>query len=192
MNAALQRPFTFEFTADEAKIAASRMALRQALGSDLTKRHLAPLAAFVLALTFAAILGLTELVSRRYAEMAILISAAAYLSHRILTRRRFAAAGRENADAIEALRTAGSVTISIDETGIGLKGGSISANWRFADVQDVEDAGGMIYLWPNTGQPAILPTRIFSDAETVADFLNLARAKAKILSRRDRAEFDDD
>ena len=57
-------------------------------------RHLGPLAAFVLAVLFAAILGWTGLVSRRAAEIALIVSAASYMSYRLWTRRRFLTARR--------------------------------------------------------------------------------------------------
>src|SRR5271169_3840829 len=94
----------FELTADEAGIAASRAALRRALSGGLTARHLAPLAAFVLAMTFTAILALTNLVSPRHGEIALLLEAAAFMSHRRWTRRRFALARRESAATMEAMR----------------------------------------------------------------------------------------
>ena len=97
MSAGDAAPFAlqaFELTPDEARIAASRAALRLALAGGLTGRHLAPLAAFVLAMAFTAILAWTGLVSRRHGEIALLLATAAFMIHRLWTRRRFAAARR--------------------------------------------------------------------------------------------------
>ena len=40
--------------------------------------------------------------------------------------------------------------------------------WEFADCLEAEDAGGLIYLWPRQGAPAIAPTRVFRDADETA------------------------
>ena len=58
-------PYAFSLTADEARIAAARAGLRRALAGGLTAAHFAPLAAFVLAILFVAILALTGLLGRR-------------------------------------------------------------------------------------------------------------------------------
>ena len=172
-------PYAFEPTADEAKIAASRAALRRALAGGLTSRHLAPLAAFLLAMAFTAILALTDLINRRHGEIALLLEAAAFMIHRFATRRRFVRARRESAAAIETIRAAGSMVAVIDETGLTLSGATLSPRWNFADGVEVENAGGMIYLWPRTGPPAFLPTRIFPSEDTVRAFVTFAKSRTK-------------
>jgi hypothetical protein len=176
-------PFAFELTDDEAKVAASRAALRRALAGGLTERHLAPLAAFVLAMAFTAILALTDLVSRRHGEIALLLEAAAFMIHRIATRRRFLRARRESTAALEALRAAGAVEIAADEGGVDLKGATVAAHWDFWEGLEVEDAGGMIYLWPRTGDPAFLPTRIFPSEDAAREFVAFARARTSAPKR---------
>ena len=76
-------PYAFSLTADEARIAAARAGLRRALAGGLTAAHFAPLAAFVLAILFIAILALTGLLGRRSAEAALLVCAAAFLAQRL-------------------------------------------------------------------------------------------------------------
>src|SRR5579863_4518684 len=101
------QPVVFELTETEAAVASARLAWRTALGHGLLARHLAPLAAFVLAILFSAILGWTGLVSRRAAEIALIASAAVYMIYRLWTRRRFLAARRAASAWADALRRAG-------------------------------------------------------------------------------------
>jgi hypothetical protein len=178
-------PLAFELTADEARIAASRAGLRRALAGGLTKRHLAPLAAFTLALLFTAILTLTGLAERRHGEIALLLSTAAYMVYRLWTRRQFLAARRESARAIEAFRAAGAVVVAIDETGVTLSAPASSARWRFPDVE-AEDAGGMVYLWPREGLPAVLPARVFPSPEAATAFVAFARSRTRDALSRSR------
>ena len=168
-------PYAFELTEDEARVAAARSGLRRALAGGLT-RHFAPLAAFVLAIFFAAILALTGLVGRRAGEIALLLATGAFLIHRLTTLRRFAAARRAGRAEIEALRGAGRLVLSVDETGLGLNGASAPARWNFADCLDAEDAGGLIDLWPRSGSPAVVPTRVFAGAEAAA-FVEFLRGR---------------
>ena len=87
-------PYVFALTEDETCVAAARFGLRRALAGRLTSAHLAPLAAFVLAIFFTAILALTGLVGRRGGEAALLLAIAAFMVQRLTTLRRFAAARR--------------------------------------------------------------------------------------------------
>jgi hypothetical protein len=170
-------PYAFALTEDEARIAAARSGLRRALAGGLTAAHFAPLAAFVLAIAFTAILATTGLVSRRFGEIALLLAAAAFLVQRLTARRRFAAARRASQAEIDAMRVAGGLVLNVDETGLGFGGVSPPARWNFADCLDVEDAGGLIYLWPRSGPPAIAPTRVFANAEAAAGFVAFVRAR---------------
>ena len=170
-------PTVFQLTADEARIAAARSGLRRALAGRLTRAHFAPLAAFVLAISFTAILTLTGLVGRRTGEIALLLATGAFMVQRLTTRRRFASARRAADGEIEAMRAAGRLVLSVDETGLDLDGAPASARWRFADCLEAEDAGGLIYLWPLAGPPAIVPTRVFADAEAAAGFVEFLRAR---------------
>jgi hypothetical protein len=165
----------FELTADEARIAASRAALRRTLAGGLTASHLAPLAAFSLALAFTAILALTGLISRRHGEIALLLATAAFMIQRLLMRLRLARTRRESAASIEAIRAAGPLVLAIDEECLTLTGAT-TARWNFRDGFEAEDAGGLIYLWPRSGAPAVLPTRAFPSMEAATHFVARARA----------------
>jgi len=169
-------PFAFELTDEEAGAAASRAALRAALEGGLLSRHFAPLAAFLLAMLFAAILAFTGLVSRRSAEIALILAAAAFMINRLWSRRRFALARRAALDWTQRLKSAGELVVSVDDYGLRLAAGPLNTAWAFAEAQDVEDAGGLVYLWPRSGEPAVLPARVFPDAAAIADFLTFARA----------------
>ena len=57
-------PYAFTLSPAEADAAAAQFGLRAALRGGLVASHLAPLAAFVLIMTFASILALTNFVGR--------------------------------------------------------------------------------------------------------------------------------
>ena len=179
-------PLGFELTPEEARIAASRAALRRALAGGLTANHLAPLAAFALAMTFAAILASTGLISRRHGEIALLLAAAAFMIQRLWTRRRFALARRESAASIEAIRAAGPLVLVVDEAGVTLSGATASRRWNFSDDLEAENAGGLVYLWPRLGAPAVLPSRAFTSPEAASQFV--ASTRAAILRAAPRAD----
>jgi hypothetical protein len=170
-------PYAFSLTAEEAQIAASRAGLRRSLAGGLIGAHLAPLAAFVLAILFVAVLGLTGLVGRRSAEAALILAAAAFLAQRLLTRRRFFANRRLAQMEIEALRAVGALTLSVEADGLRLDGPTQPMRWRFADCVDAEDAGGLVYLWPRRGAPAIAPTRAFRDVTEASRFARYLAAR---------------
>jgi hypothetical protein len=170
-------PYAFSLTADEARIVAARAGLRRALAGGLTAAHFAPLAAFVLAILFVAILALTGLLGRRPAEAALLICAAAFLVQRLVTRRRFFASRRLAEAEIESLRVAGPLTLVIETDGLRLDGSAAPIRWPFADCLEAEDAGGFVYLWPRQGAPAIAPTRIFHDQAEALRFAQFLRSR---------------
>jgi hypothetical protein len=170
-------PYVFSLTPDEARVAAARAGLRRALAGGLIARHLAPLAAFVLAQLFIAILALTGFVPRRPAEAALLIVAAAFLIQRMATRRRFYRLQRLAAGEIESLGAAGQLVLSLSDAGLRLEGAGASMTWDFVDCLDAEDAGGLVYLWPRQGAPAFAPTRVFRDAGEAAQFARYLNAR---------------
>jgi hypothetical protein len=170
-------PYVFALTEDEARIAAARAGLRRALSGRLGSAHLAPLAVFALAVAFATILAMTGLIGRRAGEIALLLAAAGFLIQRLATLRRFAAARRASRADVEAMRAAGPLTLSVDETGLALGGADAPRRWKFAECVEAEDAGGLIYLWPRAGSPAIAPTRVFAAADDAAGFLEFLRAR---------------
>ncbi|THD42031.1 MAG: hypothetical protein E7774_16840 [Bradyrhizobium sp.] len=170
-------PYVFTLTAEEAQCAAARAGLRGALAGGLIARHLAPLAAFVLAILFTAILALTGFIPRRPAEAILLLAAAGFLTQRLIDRRRFFRLRRVAAKEIEAQRVAGPLTLIVGEAGLRLEGDAAPIHWEFADCIEAEDAGGLIYLWPRLGAPAIAPTRVFHDADEAARFTRHLKAR---------------
>ena len=172
-------PFRFVLTEQEARVASSRGALRNALSGGLTLGHLAPLVAFLLAMAFMAILALTDLISRRAGEIGILLAASAFMIHRIMMRRRFMRAQRDSVNAMRALSDAGELEARFDDAGVSIDTASRPARWLFAEVIDVDDAGELIYLWPKSGPPAILPKRIFSNSDEANSFTTFARARRR-------------
>ena len=170
-------PYAFSLTADEARVAAARAGLKRALAGGLTADHFAPLAAFVLAILFIAVLALTGLLGRRPAEAALLVCAAAFLLQRLATRRRFFVSRRVAEAEIERLRAAAPLVLSVEADGLRLDGGPEPTRWRFADCLEAEDAGGLVYLWPRQGAPAIAPTRVFRDQTEAARFAQFLRSR---------------
>ena len=170
-------PYVFSLTSDEARVAGARAGLRQALAGGLIARHLAPLAAFVLALLFIVILALTGFVPQRPAEATLLIVAATFLLQRTATRRRFYRLRRVGAMEVEPLGAAKELVLSVGETGLRLEGAVAPMIFEFADCLEAEDAGGLVYLWPRQGAPAIAPTRVFRDAEEAAQIVRYLNAR---------------
>ncbi len=192
MKALPPAALSFELTPEEARIAASRIALRRALAGGLIGRHFAPLAAFVLALLFTAILAFTGLIGRRPAEILILLAAAAFMIHRLWTRRRFLQARRAALAWTERVRVAGPVILRIDADGLAIEGASLATRWRFSDGLEIEDAGGMIYVWPSSGDPAFWPTRAYADAPFGEAWLRYANSHGAVGRRAAAPAPDDD
>jgi hypothetical protein len=172
------RPIVFELTEEEATVASARAAWRLSLEGGLLARHLAPLAAFLLSVLFAAILGWTGLVSRRAAEIALIVCAAAYMSYRLWTRRRFLAARREAGAWAQALRRAGPARLTLDETGFRLEAAGLDRTLAFAEGLTVEAVSGLVYVWPRAGLPLVWPARAHADAAEAEAFLTFARRRA--------------
>jgi hypothetical protein len=174
---------------EEARVAASRAAWRASLSEGLLRRHLAPLAAFVLIVLFAGILGWTGLIARRAAEFALLLAAAAYMIHRLWTRRRFFQAQRAAAGWAQGFCGEPS-RLTLDENGFSLDRAATPQRWRFADGLEIEATAGLIYVWPKRGEPLVWPQRAHADAEAAEQFLALARRRAG--SPRPAGVLDDD
>jgi hypothetical protein len=179
----------FTLTAEETAVAASRAAWRASLQDGLLGRHLAPLAAFVLVVLFAAILGWTGLVARRSAEIGLILAAASYMGYRLWTRRRFLSARRSANAWADTLRQSAPLRVALDEDGFALQGRALAAQWRFADELEMEEVSGLVYVWPRDGFPLVWPLRAHPDPEAAADFLARARRRARV---REPAELPDD
>jgi hypothetical protein len=174
-------PYVFKLAPAEAEAAAARFGLRAALRNGLTASHLAPLAMFTLTMLFAAILALTGFISRRLGEFTLILAAVAFMVQRLAIRWRIRMARQGVAPAIARLLAEGASTTTIDANGVTVKGEERALRLDFADCDEVEDAGGLIYLWPRQGAPVVLPTRALAADEPAR---LVARLKARIESAR--------
>ncbi len=181
----------FSLTPEESAVAASRAAWRASLQGGLLSRHLAPLAAFVLVVLFAAVLGWTGLIARRSAELALILAAAVYMGYRLWTRRRFLAA-RRIADAWAQTMSAAPLRLALDDRGFALDGGINAPRWSFAEGLEIEEVSGLVYVWPQRGAPLVWPLRAHADADAAARFLAEARNRARWPALRPGAAPDDD
>ena len=173
-------PYAFALTPAEAEAAAARLGLRSALRGGLIASHLAPLAIFILAMLFASILALAGFIGGRAAEATILLAAAAFMIQRLATHWRIHSARRSGRDAIASL-AAGALTATIDDEGVALTSAKRARRLAYADCEDAEDAGGLLYLWPRDGAPIVLPTRALADGEAAR---LLKRIKGRIREKR--------
>ena len=170
-------PYAFTLAPAEAEAAAARVGLRAALRGGLTLSHHAPLAAFALVLLFASILALTGFISRRAGELTFIIAAAAFMIQRLATHWRIWRARQGGKAAIGGLQGDGALTTTIDDDGVTQAGAGRNVRLDYADCEDAEDAGGLIYLWPREGSPIVLPTRALRPGEAAR---LLARIKGRI------------
>jgi hypothetical protein len=158
-------PYEFALAPAEADAAAARLGLRVALGAGLIARHLAPLAAFALIILFASVLSLTGFVSRRAGEATLLVAAAAFMLQRLIGHWRMQRARAAGHVSIAPFRSC-PLTATIDDEGVTMSGASQQLRVDYADCADIEDAGGLLYLWPRSGAPIVLPTRALPDGES--------------------------
>jgi len=173
-------PFVGAFEQAEIEAAASRYGVRAALRGRLTAGHQAPLAAFALTLLFASILGFTGFISRRAAEITLLIAASAFMIQRLATHRRIWRARKAGRVEFECLMAVGAVTTTIAADEVTQTAPGLTRRLAFADCEEAEEAGGLIYLWGRDGAPVVLPSRILAEGEA-------ARLVARVRSRIRRA-----
>jgi len=169
----------YSLTQEEASVAGSRAAWRASLQDGLLAQHIAPLVAFALALLFTAVLGWTGLISRRTAEIGLIVAAAAYMCYRLWSRRRFFAARRAANAWVEGLRAAAPLRLAFNETGLSLDAAGSARQWRFADGLEIEEVAGLIYVWPKRGAPLIWPIRAHPNPDEAARCLETACRRAK-------------
>jgi hypothetical protein len=170
-------PYSFEMTQDDARAAAFRAGLRGALSGRLSRSHVAPLIAFALFIVLVAIAAAAGLVPRRLSEGALILAAIAFMAARIVAHRRLRLAQKNSLAAMVALQKAEHMVITFDDRGLRA---AISAGSRpiaFADCEEVEQAGGIIYFWPRTGEPAFIPARAFANEQVAQEFLTWVRTK---------------
>jgi hypothetical protein len=177
-------PYSFEMTGEDAKVAASRAGLRAALAGRLSRNHVAPLVAFVLFVAFVAILTLTGLIGRRFGEGALILAAIGFMTVRMTAHWRLRGAQKNSLAAMNVLHDAGPVVVRLDDSGLRIETARAARQLSFADCGAVEQAGGMIYLWPRKGEPAFVPTRAFADEQAAQEFLSFVRAGMKRAAMR--------
>ncbi len=158
-------PFVVTLGPAEVEAAAARYGLRAALRGGLTARHQAPLAAFVLALLFAAILALTGFISRRAGELTFLIAASAFMIQRLATHRQIWRARNKGRAEVEQLMSGGAVKTTIEKDGATQTSAGTSRRLAFADCEEAEEAGGLIYLWRREDAPLVVPCRVLAEGE---------------------------
>jgi hypothetical protein len=178
-------PYAFTLAPAEAEAAAARAGLRTVLRGGLLASHVAPLAAFALIMAFASVLALTGLISRRVGEATILLAAAAFMIQRLSNHWRIRGARNEGRAAIGRLQSASAVTATFGDDTLSFDVDGRILNLRYADCEQAEDAGGLIYVWPKNGVPVVVPTRALADAEEATRLLS--RLSAQIGKERREA-----
>ena len=170
-------PYSFTLSHAEAEAAAARLGLRTVLKGGLLTSHVAPLTAFALVMAFATVLALTGLISRRAGEATIILAAAAFMMQRLASHWRISRARSAGQAAIERLRSARAVTATFGDDALSFDVDGRIASLRYADCEQAEDAGGLIYVWPRNGAPIVAPTRALADAEEAARLLSHLSAR---------------
>jgi hypothetical protein len=165
-------PYAFTLEPAEAEAAAARAGLRSALKGGLLISHVTPLTAFALIMAFASVLALTGLISRRAGEATIILAAAAFMIQRLANHWRIRSARSEGRAAIGRLRSEGAVTVTFGDEALSFELDGRTLNLCYADCEQAEDAGGLIYVWPRNGVPIVVPTRAVADAEEAARLLS--------------------
>ena len=161
-------PYAFTLAPAEAEAAAARAGLRAALRRGLLASHVAPLTAFALIMAFASVLALTGLISRRAGEATIILAAAAFMIQRLASHWRIRRAHRMGSSAIARLQSADMLTATFDSETLSFDIDGRTLRVRYADCEEAEDAGGLIYVWPRDGGPIVVPTRALADADEAA------------------------
>ena len=169
---ALFGPYAFALAPAEAEAAAARAGLRLALRGGLLARHLAPLTAFALVIAFASVLALTGLISRRAGEATLILAAAAFMIQRLANHWRIWRVRREGRAAIARLKSAGALTATFENDTLTLDVDGRIERLCYADCEEAEDAGGLIYVWLREGAPIVVPTRALADPGEAARLMS--------------------
>jgi hypothetical protein len=172
-------PYAFTLAPAEAEAAAARLGLRNALNGGLLASHVAPLTAFVLIMAFASVLALTGLISRRVGEAALMIAALAFMIQRFVTHWRIHRARRGGRAAIARLQSAHAMTATFGGQSLSFEVDGRATRLRYADCEQAEDAGGLIYVWPRKGVPFVVPTRALADANEATRLVSRISEKIK-------------
>jgi hypothetical protein len=174
-------PYAFTLAPAEAEAAAARAGLRFALRGGLLARHMAPLTAFALVIAFASVLALTGLISRRAGEATLILAAAAFMIQRLANHWLIRRARREGRSAIARLQSAGALTAKFENDALSLEVDGRIERLCYADCEEAEDVGDLIYLWPSAGPPVIIPTRTLPSAVEAGRLVTQVRARIRRL-----------
>jgi hypothetical protein len=172
-------PYVFCLTDAEARTGAARLALRRGLVGAFERHFVAPLAVFVLLLVFISIVAFTGLVGRRFAETALILAAILFMAARFHAHWRLRGAQKASLAAAKSLQGEGEMRLVVDDGGVSLEG-PLVRRCGFASRAAIEDAGGMIYFWPEEGEPFFVPTRAFGGDQNAAAFLAYAQAHRSV------------
>jgi hypothetical protein len=170
-------PYSFEMTHEDARAAAFRAGLRGALSGRLSRNHVAPLIAFVLFVAIVAIAAAAGLVPRRLSEGALILAAIGFMAARIVAHRRLRLAQKNSLATMVALQKTEHMVVTFDDRGLRAATSAGCRPVAFADCEEAEEAAGIIYFWPRTGEPAFIPARAFANEQVAREFLNWARAR---------------
>jgi hypothetical protein len=162
---------SFSLSPEQAKAAASRAALRNALAGRLSRYHVAPLVAFGLFIVFVTILTFTGLMARRSGEAALIFAAMAYMAARMTAHWRMRTLQKRSIAATKVLQESGPMFARLDKSGVRIESAANSVHFAFADCCDVEEADGIIYVWPRHGSPAFIPANAFATEEAARAFV---------------------
>ena len=165
-------PYAYTLAPAEAEAAAARAGLRLALRGGLLAGHVAPLTAFALIIAFASVLALTGLISRRSGEATLILAAAAFMIQRLANHWRIRRARLEGRAAIARLHSAGALTATFESDALSLDVDGRLQRLCYAECEEAEDAGGLIYVWLREGAPIVVPTRALADAEEAARLMS--------------------
>jgi hypothetical protein len=168
-------PYSFALTHEDAKTAAARAGLRATLAGRLSRNHVAPLVAFALFLAFVAILTFTGLLGRRFGEAALLLAAIVFMASRMVAHWRLRGAQKTSLAAAASLHEAGETIVRVDASGLRFENAAGSRRLAFADCDEAENAGGIVYLWPRKGEPAFIPAHAFASEAAAQEFLDWVR-----------------
>ena len=165
-------PYALTLSPAEAEAAAARAGLRRALRGGLLARNVAPLTAFALIIAFATVLALTGLISRRAGEATLILSAAAFMIQRLANHWRVRRVRLECRAAIARFQSTGAVTATFENHALSLDVDGRTQRLCYADCEEAEDAGGLIYVWLREGAPIVVPTRALADAEEASRLMS--------------------
>jgi hypothetical protein len=78
---------------------------------------------------------------------------------------------------VERIAAAGETTLTVDESGLASAEGATPVSFR--DLTEIENAGGLLYIWRSSpdSAPLVVPTRIFADEAEAEQFLVFVRKR---------------